>query len=287
MNDFLVSLVVPCYNEAENIAPLLSRVEQALKSYSYEVILVNDGSHDGTQLEIETAILGNHPVKFISLSKNFGHQAALKAGIDHAAGDCIITIDADLQKPPEAIPEMIALWQRGNDIVTAVCKNEGQSSLFKRFTSIGYYRVLSWLADHEVLPNGADFRLFDKKVADIIRNIQTQNLYYKRDFFLGGLQTDSYILQGGKKKIWRNKVWDMENGQPCQQWDHLLQRETITICTCGWVIFCVSGFHLWSLCDNHSVSWNDSARVGLSDSEYCFSIRNTANCPRCNWRIYR
>lgn len=135
MNDFLVSLVVPCYNEAENIAPLLSRVEQALKSYSYEVILVNDGSHDGTQHAIETVLLSNHPVKYISFSKNFGHQAALKAGIDYAAGDCIITIDADLQKPPEVIPQMIALGQRGNDIVTAVCKNEGQTSTFKRLSS--------------------------------------------------------------------------------------------------------------------------------------------------------
>ena len=182
MNDFLVSIVVPCYNEAENIAPLLVRIDSTLKEYSYEVILVNDGSKDGTQLEIELAQSINPSVRYISFSRNFGHQAALKAGIDHAKGDCIVTMDADLQKPPEAIPEMISLWQKGNDIVTAVCKNQGQPSLFKKLTSTGYYRLLSWLADHKVVPNGADFRLFDRKVAAIIRNIQTQNLYLRGIF---------------------------------------------------------------------------------------------------------
>ncbi|WP_192348902.1 glycosyltransferase family 2 protein [Algoriphagus sp. Y33] len=210
MNDFLVSIVVPCYNEAENIAPLLTRIESCLHEYRYEVILVNDGSRDGTQLEIELAYSGNPSVRYISFSRNFGHQAALKAGIDHAKGDCIVTIDADLQKPPEAIPEMIDLWQKGNDIVTAVCKNEGQSSLFKRLSSTGYYSILSWLADHEVVPNGADFRLFDRKVADIIREIQTQNLYLRGIFsWIGYKQAVTYyreekrILGETKYGIWK------------------------------------------------------------------------------------
>ncbi|MEB2782489.1 glycosyltransferase family 2 protein [Algoriphagus sp. C2-6-M1] len=213
MNDFLVSIVVPCYNEAENIAPLLVRIESTLKEYSYEVLLVNDGSKDGTQLEIELAYSRNSSVSYISFSRNFGHQAALKAGIDHATGDCIVTMDADLQKPPEAIPEMIALWQRGNDIVTAVCRNEGQSSLFKRLTSTGYYRLLSWLADHEVLPNGADFRLFDRKIADIIRGVQTQNLYLRGIFsWIGYKQAVTYYREE-KRRFGKTKygIWKMIN----------------------------------------------------------------------------
>lgn len=213
MSGFLVSIVIPCYNEAENIAPLLMRIESALDNYSYEILFVNDGSKDGTQHQIELAHSINTSVKYISFSRNFGHQAALKAGIDHAKGDCIVTIDADLQKPPEAIPEMITLWQKGNEIVTAVCKNQGQSSLFKRLTSDGYYRVLSWLADHEVVPNGADFRLFDRKVADIIKGIQTQNLYLRGTFSWVGYRQAVTYYREEKRKFGKTKygIWKMIN----------------------------------------------------------------------------
>lgn len=213
MNDFLISIVIPCYNEAENIAPLLARIASALNAYSYEVVLVNDGSHDPTQLEIDLAISKNPFIKYISLSRNFGHQSALKAGIDHARGNCIVTIDADLQKPPETIPEMVALWQKGNDIVTAICRNEGQPSLFKRFTSVGYYKLLSWLADHEVLPNGADFRLIDRKVANIIREMRTENLYLRGVFsWIGYKQAVTYYREE-ERMFGETKygVWKMIN----------------------------------------------------------------------------
>ncbi|MBN3584348.1 glycosyltransferase family 2 protein [Algoriphagus aestuarii] len=109
MNDFLVSVVIPCYNEEENITPLLIRLDEALADYSHEILFVNDGSKDGTQHKIELAQTINPHVRYITFSRNFGHQAALKAGIDHAKGDCVVTMDADLQKPPETIPEMITL----------------------------------------------------------------------------------------------------------------------------------------------------------------------------------
>ncbi|MEB2786955.1 glycosyltransferase family 2 protein [Algoriphagus persicinus] len=213
MNDFLVSIVIPCYNEEENIVPLLSRLESALKQYRFEIILINDGSHDQTQQEIEKAYSIKSYVNYISFSRNFGHQAALKAGIDHAKGDCIVTIDADLQKPPEAIPEMITLWQNENDIITAVCKNEGQTSLFKRLSSTGYYRILSWLADHEVVSNGADFRLFDRKVADIIRGFQPQNLYLRGIFSWIGYRQAIIYYQEEKRKFGETKygMWKMIN----------------------------------------------------------------------------
>ena len=182
MNDFLISVVVPCYNEAENIPVLLNRMKNTLEGYCYEIILVNDGSTDPTQQVIDIVSLKDSRISYLSFSKNFGHQAALKAGIDHAKGNCIVTIDADLQKPPEVIPEMIVLWQEGNDIVTAVSHNEGQPSVLKRWTSSVYYKVLSWLADHQIVKNGADFRLIDRKVADIIRDIKTENLYLRGIF---------------------------------------------------------------------------------------------------------
>lgn len=196
MNSPLISVVVPCYNEAENIKLLLSRITNVLKNYSYEIVLVNDGSQDNTQFEIELACFKSPCIKFISFSRNFGHQAAIKAGIDHSGGDCVITIDADLQKPPETMLEMIALWQKGYDIVTAVCRNEGQPSIIKRLTSVGYYWLLSRLADHQVIYNGADYRLIDRKVADIIRGLNGQNLYLRGIFsWMGYMQAITFYRE--------------------------------------------------------------------------------------------
>ncbi|MFC4871151.1 glycosyltransferase family 2 protein [Negadavirga shengliensis] len=205
MNDFLVSIVVPCYNEAENIPSLLKRIGAALQAYGYEIILVNDGSQDLTQSVIELAASENEKIKFLHFSRNFGHQAALKAGIDHAKGDCVVTIDADLQKPPEAIPGMIVHWQEGHDIVTAVCKNEGQPSVFKRLTSAAYYRLLSWLADHKMVRNGADFRLIDRKVADTIRDIQSQNLYLRGIFSWMGYKQAIVYYREEKRRAGKTK----------------------------------------------------------------------------------
>jgi dolichol-phosphate mannosyltransferase len=200
MNDFLISVVVPCYNEAENIPVLVKRLQHTLAGYSFEIILINDGSTDTTQQELELFSALDSRVSYLSFSRNFGHQAALKAGIDHAQGDCIVTLDADMQKPPEIIPEMVALWQKGNEIVTAVSKNEGQPTLFKRWTSTAYYRMLTWLAEHPIVQNGADFRLIDRKVASIIRSIQSQNLYLRGIFAWAGY-TQATIYYREEKRL--------------------------------------------------------------------------------------
>lgn len=141
-----------------------------------------DGSADTTQQEMEVAAALDDRISFLSFSRNFGHQAALKAGIDHAQGDCIVTLDADMQKPPELIPEMIGLWQKGKKVVTAISKNEGQPGLVKRWSSTTYYRILSWLAEYPIVSHGADFRLFDRQVADVLRGISSQNLYLRGVF---------------------------------------------------------------------------------------------------------
>lgn len=205
MNDFLISVVVPCYNEAENIPVLINRLQHTLAAYSFEIILINDGSTDTTQREIEIASEFNMRISYLSFSRNFGHQAALKAGIDHARGECIVTLDADMQKPPEIIPEMIALWQKGNDIVTAICNNEGHPRRFKRCTSAGYYQILSWLAEYPIVAHGADFRLFDLKVANVIRRISGQNLYQRGIFAWAGYTQATVFYQEEKRLAGRTK----------------------------------------------------------------------------------
>lgn len=190
MTDFLVSIIVPCYNEADNIAPLTTRIQETLTRYHYEIILINDGSTDGTEQIIEFVANTSKTIKYLNFSRNFGHQAAIKAGIDYANGDCIVTIDADLQKPPELIPKMIIQWQEGYEIVNAICKNTGQPSFFKRLTSKGFYMFLSVISDQKVTPHAADFRLFDKKIGDIISNMPEKNLYLRGLFsWMGFKQT--------------------------------------------------------------------------------------------------
>jgi glycosyltransferase involved in cell wall biosynthesis len=196
MNKFLVSIIVPCHNEAGNIHLLIARMQQALQQYQYEIILVNDGSTDETQQVMELVSQENQAVKYICFSRNFGHQAAIKAGVDFAKGDCIVTIDADLQHPPETIPEMIQLWLNSFDVVTATRSSAEQLTLFKKMSSKLFYWFFSKITDQKVVANGADFRLFDKKIATVIRNMPEKNLYLRGLFsWVGYKQTTVAYLE--------------------------------------------------------------------------------------------
>ncbi|HDH41261.1 MAG TPA: glycosyltransferase, partial [Candidatus Altiarchaeales archaeon] len=116
--DFMISVVIPAYNEEGNIEVLYEKLVAVLKNYSpYEIIFVDDGSDDSTLTKVKQIARADKSVKYISLSRNFGHQNALRAGLDHAHGDCVISMDADLQHPPVLIPKMISRWQNGYDIV--------------------------------------------------------------------------------------------------------------------------------------------------------------------------
>ena len=190
MSNFSISIIVPCYNEADNIFPLVASIKKVLQPYNYEIILINDGSTDATQQLIELIAEEMTKVKYISFSRNFGHQAAIRAGIDYAIGDCIVTMDADLQHPPVSIPEMIRLWGKGFDIVTATRISNGKQSLFKKLSSKSYYWLFSKISDQKVIVNGADFRLFDKKIGEIIREMPEKNLYLRGLFsWVGFKQT--------------------------------------------------------------------------------------------------
>ena len=176
---FLLSIIVPCYNEAQNIPLLVEKLSEVLRAYHYEIILVNDGSTDQTQEIIELLSIENKNVKFISFSRNFGHQKAIKAGIDFATGDAMVTMDADLQHPAETIPKMINLWQQGYDVITAVRDSQAQPSWVKKGASKLFYWVLSKISNQKVIANSSDFRLFDKKIANELRNMPEQDLYLR------------------------------------------------------------------------------------------------------------
>ena len=175
---FLVSIVVPVYNEEGNINLLLSKLIPVINKYSYEIIFVNDGSNDKTIDEVKKQSETNNNIKLVSFIRNFGHQYALSAGYFRSKGDCVITIDADLQDPPELIDEMIKKWQRGYKIVYAK-RSERHESFFKKQTASVFYKLINALSDTPVPENVGDFRLLDRVVVDFLNNLPEQNLFYR------------------------------------------------------------------------------------------------------------
>lgn len=170
-----ISIVIPAYNEQGNIPIITEKIStlfDSLKQYSFEIIFVNDGSSDATRNVLNNLSKQFSYVKYIHFSKNFGHQLALKAGIDKAKGDAVINMDGDLQHPVEVIPELLKHWENGYDIVYTLRKEDEKLSYFKRTTSNSFYKILNKVAEINLQSGEADFRLYDKKVSDVIRNFQ-------------------------------------------------------------------------------------------------------------------
>jgi glycosyltransferase involved in cell wall biosynthesis len=168
----LISIVIPAFNESENIKPLVERISEVFKNlyYNYELIFVNDGSSDDTQKVLMTLNQVNPKINYIELSRNFGHQNALKAGLDMANGDCVISMDCDLQHPPELIPQFLEKWEDGYEIVYSVRRDSDSLTGFKRNTSKIFYSVINTMSDINLEAGTADFRLLDKKVISVFSN---------------------------------------------------------------------------------------------------------------------
>lgn len=179
----LISIVIPVLNEAENIPLLLDQLNGVTKKlpYRFEFIFVDDGSKDSTYHIIQSVQKKDARVKALSLSRNFGHQAALTAGLNHAQGKAVITMDGDLQHPPALIPALLEQWKTGNDIVFTVREETADESFLKKLASRLFYRVINSFSETPVEPFAADFRLLDRKVVDSLKTIE------ERDRFLRGL----------------------------------------------------------------------------------------------------
>lgn len=175
------SIVSPIYNEQGNIPTLYERISHVLDQTgeAWELILVNDGSHDNSLVEMTAISYNDSRVKIVNFARNFGHQTAVTAGIDYAQGQAVILIDADLQDPPEVMLEMIDRWKAGYDVVYAVRTERKGESWFKKFTAKMFYRFIYRITDVDIPLDTGDFRLMDHKVATVLRNMREHNRFIR------------------------------------------------------------------------------------------------------------
>ncbi len=175
-----ISVIVPCFNEEESLATFNETLIQFLPSaFQYEIIYVNDGSTDHTFQVILSLAKSNPAIKYISFSRNFGHQNALKAGYDFASGDCAISLDADLQHPPAVIPELIAQWENGFEIVNTMRRDHQSIPYSKKLSSRIFYQIMRKLSDVNIENGMADFRLLDKKVLKQLKLFPENYLFFR------------------------------------------------------------------------------------------------------------
>jgi dolichol-phosphate mannosyltransferase len=179
-SDFKVSVIVPVFNEEGCLLTLVSRVVMVLEKYSdYEILFIDDGSRDNTLTILRKLHAGNKKINFLSFSRNFGHQNALRAGTLYASGDCIVSLDGDLQHPPELIPDLITKWKEGFDIVYTIRKDEKKIPVLKRVMSVLFYKLMNAISDMNFEHGEADFRLLDKNAAAELNNLNENSIFFR------------------------------------------------------------------------------------------------------------
>ncbi len=248
----LVSLVVPFYNEDDavdaffrTIVPVL----EAIESIRFEIVCVNDGSCDGTLDKLVQASARDTRVRVVDLTRNFGKEAALTAGLDEASGDAVIPIDADLQDPPSLIPVMIAHWFDGAEVVAAKRANRACDSFLKRKTAALYYRIHNALSDVKLPENVGDFRLMDRAVVNALRSLPERHRFMKGLFAWVGYRTviveyEREPRSAGKSKFSGWRLWNFAlegitsfSTVPLRSWTYIgLAIATLAFCYGGLIV---------------------------------------------------
>ncbi|WBO22695.1 glycosyltransferase family 2 protein [Sphingomonas abietis] len=205
----LVTVLVPVKDEEEAIASFVQRVSVVLEGLGepegWEILFVDDGSRDATLAAIAAENRADPRIRCISLSRNFGKEAALSAGLDHAAGKAVIPLDVDLQDPPEVIATMVARWREGFDVVYGVRRNRESDSLPKRLTADLYYRAHNYLSADKIPEHAGDFRLLDRKVVDVIRMMPERNRFMKGLFAWAGFRQTAVEYNRAERELGTTK----------------------------------------------------------------------------------
>ena len=205
----LISVIVPVKNEQGAIAPFVARVAPLLAAVTagegWEILFIDDGSTDDTLSAILAAHLAEPRVRALSLSRNFGKEAATSAGLDHALGAAVVPMDVDLQDPPEVLAEMVAKWREGNDMVLGVRRCRSSDPLPKRLTANLYYRAHNMISPTKLPENAGDFRLLDRKVVDAVRALPERNRVMKGLFSWAGFKQASVEYDRAPRTVGSSK----------------------------------------------------------------------------------
>ena len=180
-----ITIIIPAYNEEESLPPLYERLEKLMNSmenYEFEILFVNDGSKDNTINLIKEYREKDNRICYVDFSRNFGKEIAMVAGLDYATGDCVIFMDADLQDPPELIPELVKYWEEGYDDVYAKRNSRKGETWLKKFTSKMYYRVLQHLTNIPIQEDTGDFRLLDRRCVNALKKMRESQRQSKSMF---------------------------------------------------------------------------------------------------------
>lgn len=214
-NDFTLSIIVPMYNEAEAIEGFFSRLVPVLEQAAphFEIVCVNDGSSDATLAALQGAQATWPSIKIVNLTRNFGKEAALSAGLDFCRGDAVVPIDADLQDPPEVITDFLNRWREGADVVVGVRSDRSADTFVKRVTAQWFYALFNKFSDTPIPCDAGDFRLMDRQVVEIVRRLPERTRFMKGLFAWVGFRTEEvkYVREArsaGKGK-WR--AWALWN----------------------------------------------------------------------------
>ena len=211
-----ISIIVPCFNEARNIENFYQEIIKVFNQYDryvFEVICVEDGSSDNTLYELLEVVARDNRFKVIELSRNFGKEAAITAGIDHSTGDAVIPIDCDLQDPPELIGEMIEKWEKGAEVVLAKRVDRSEDTIFKRKSAEFFYKVHNKLANVNIPDNVGDFRLMDRVVVASINELRERQRFMKGIFAWVGFKTETIEYVRASRRVGDSKFsgWKLWN----------------------------------------------------------------------------
>jgi glycosyltransferase involved in cell wall biosynthesis len=210
-----ISLVIPCFDEAEGISETLRQLSRHLdQKYMWEIVAINDGSKDATLKVLSEFQPAGFDLVIVDLSRNFGKEAALTAGLDHATGSAVVVLDADLQDPPELLGALIERWNAGYEVVLARRIDRRNDSYLKRASAHGFYRVINWLSDVAIPADVGDFRLMDRRVVDAIRGLSENRRFMKGLFAWAGFRsaTIEYVRperSAGRTKFNAWKLWNL------------------------------------------------------------------------------
>lgn len=243
IHNVAISVVIPCFNEEGNIEPMHRALSGELRPYGrYEILFVDDGSTDGSLALLQQLTAADSSVGYLRLSRNFGHQQALKAGLDRARGDCVITMDADLQHEPALIHTLICCWhEEGYQVVYTLRDDAGQKNMKSRSSAL-FYRLLNRLSETRVEPGSADFRLLDRVVVEELKKTKEHHL------FLRGLIPWMGFRQTGS---WPKQVFAGKNAKTGILWYYFLQRDTTTMVVGLGNMFCSACLWLRIICTLH------------------------------------